>query len=120
MKIAVPTNSEKGLDDEIAKHFGRCPTYTFINEKGQITEIINNSGQHMGGIDSPPELIKKYGADVLLCRDIGPKAINLCKKLGIDVYVHDTQTVKEIFDMWQNKKIQKANLKDACKNHKKI
>ena len=32
MKIAVPTMGEKGLEESIADHFGRCPTYTILDE----------------------------------------------------------------------------------------
>ena len=61
MKIVIPTNTKKGLNDKIAEHFGRCLTYTFLNEKGELIKIINNSSEHMGGAGLPPELMKKHG-----------------------------------------------------------
>ena len=115
MKIVIPTNSKKGLDDKVADHFGRCLTYTFLNEKGEVIEIIENISAHGGGQGLPPELMKKYEADVLLCKDIGPKAIDLCKELGIDVYVHQSDTVKDIFELWQNNRLKPATAQDACK-----
>lgn len=118
MKIVVPTNTKKGLDDKIAEHFGRCLTYTFLNEKGEVIEIINNTSEHMGGTGLPPELMKKHNADVLLCKDLGPRAIDLCKELGIDVYVYQAETVKDIFELWQNKKLKKASVEDTCEKHK--
>ena len=117
MKLVIPTNSRKGLEDQVAEHFGRCSTYTFLNEKGQVIEIIDNASEHSGGVGLPPELMKKHGADILLCRGIGPRAINLCKELGIDVYVYQADTVKDIFGLWQDNKIKKADLKDACEQH---
>ncbi len=118
VKIVIPTNNKKGLDDKIAEHFGRCQTYTFLNEKGRIIEIIDNISAHGSGQGLPPELMKKYGANVLLCRDIGPRAINLCQELGIDVYVYQTETVKDIFKLWQDNKLKKASTEDACEDHK--
>mgnify|MGYP006287494803 CR=1 FL=1 len=119
MKLVIPTNSKKGLDDKIAEHFGRCLTYTFLNEKGEISEIIDNTSKHMSGKGLPPELMKKYGADILLCRDIGPNAINLCKDLGIDVYIYKTDKVKDIFQLWQNNQLKKASVENSCKEHEK-
>jgi len=119
MKIVIPTNNKKGLDDKVADHFGRCFTYTFLNEKGEVVEIIDNTSEHMGGIGLPPELMKKHGANILLCRDIGPRAINLCKDLGIDVYVYQANTVKEFFQFWQDSKLKKAGVEDACEQHKR-
>lgn len=118
MKIVVPTNGKKGLNDAVAEHFGRCNTYTFLDEKGNVIEIIDNTSEHMGGSGLPPELMKKHGANVLLCRGLGPRALNLCKELGIDVYVCQAETVKEIFELWKNKKIKKANSDDVCEEHR--
>ena len=118
MKIVVPTNDKKGLDDKVAEHFGRCPTYTFLNEKGELLEIIDNTSEHMGGKGLPPELMKKHGADILLCKDLGPRALALCSQLRIDVYVSEAETVREIFKMWKNNKIKKAGAEDICGEHK--
>lgn len=118
MRIVIPTNNEKGLEDEIAEHFGRCLTYTFLNEKGEVIEIIKNTSEHMSGKGLPPELMKEHGADILLCKDLGPRALNLCKDLGIKVYVSQVQTVKEIFDMWKNNEIKEATIEDICKDYK--
>ena len=118
MKIVIPTNNKKGLDDTVAEHFGRCLTYTFLNEKGEVTEIIDNTSEHMGGSGLPPELMKKHGADILLCKDLGPRALNLCQELEIEVYACQAETVKEIFEMWKNNKIKKAGAEDVCEEHK--
>jgi len=118
MKIVIPTDNKKGLDDKVAEHFGRCQTYTFIDEKGAVIEIIDNTTEHMGGTGLPPELMKKHGADILLCKELGPRALNLCEQLGIDVYVDQAETVREIFEMWKNNKIKKANAGDVCEQHK--
>jgi len=118
VKIVIPTNDKKGLEDTVAEHFGRCLTYTFLNEKGEVIEIINNTSEHMGGIGLPPELMKEHGANILLCRELGPRALNLCEQLGIDVYVCRVETVREIFEMWKNNEIKKAGAEDACEEHK--
>ena len=118
MKIVVPTDGKTGLKDKVANHFGRCQTYTFLDEKGEVIEIIKNTSEHMGGQGLPPELMKQHGADILLCHDLGSRAISLCEELGIDVYTCRAETVKEIFKMWENNKIEKAGMEDACEQHK--
>ncbi|MBN2111868.1 NifB/NifX family molybdenum-iron cluster-binding protein [Candidatus Woesearchaeota archaeon] len=118
MKIVIPTNDKKGINDKVALHFGRCKTYTFLDENGKIIEIIPNTSEHMGGEGLPPELMKKHGADILLCKDLGPRAITLCSQLGIDVYTSDAETVMEIFSLWKEKKLKKAGKDDACESHR--
>lgn len=117
--IVVPTNGNKGLDDFVAEHFGRCNTYTFLNENGEIIKIIENTSEHMGGFGLPPEIMKKHGANILLCKGLGPRALELCNQFRIDVYVYQADTVKEIFFFWKNKKIKKAGNEDVCEEHKK-
>ena len=117
MKIVIPTEDKEGLDSRVAEHFGRGNTYTFLDEKGKVIEIIDNTSEHMGGLGLPPELMKEHGADVLLCRGIGPRALNLCKQFEIDVYVCQAETVKEIFELWKNNKIKKAGFDDVCEEH---
>jgi predicted Fe-Mo cluster-binding NifX family protein len=118
MKLVIPTNDKKGLDDQIAEHFGRCPTYTFLNGEGEVIEIIDNTSEHMGGTGLPPELMKEHNANILLCRGIGPRALNLCEELGIEVYVCQAKTVREIFKMWDENKLKKAGAEDVCDEHK--
>ncbi|MDD4990481.1 MAG: NifB/NifX family molybdenum-iron cluster-binding protein [Candidatus Pacebacteria bacterium] len=118
MKIVIPTNNKEGLNDKVAEHFGRCLTYTFLDEQGEVLEIIENTSEHMGGIGLPPELMKKHGADILLCKDLGPRALILCRELRIDVYVSQAETVRDIFEVWKNGKIKKADTEDVCREHK--
>jgi predicted Fe-Mo cluster-binding NifX family protein len=117
MRIVIPTNGKKGLQEKVAEHFGRCPTYTFLDERGRIIKIIDNTSEHMGGLGLPPELMKKHEANILLCKGLGSRAIDLCNNLKIDVYVVQAETVEEMIDVWNNKKIKKATTEDSCKEH---
>jgi predicted Fe-Mo cluster-binding NifX family protein len=118
MKIVIPTDGQKGLNETVAQHFGRSLTYTFLNEKGEVIEIIKNTSEHMGGQGLPPELMRLHGASVLLCHDLGPKALNLCEEYGINVYTSQAEIVKDIFAMWRDDKLKKAGEGDACERHK--
>jgi len=118
MKIVIPTNGNEGLNDTVADHFGRCRTYTFLDENRKVIEIIDNTSEHMGGSGLPPELMKKHGANVLLCKGLGPRALNLCKEFGIEVHVCKVETVKDIFEMWKYKKTKKADVEDVCEEHR--
>ncbi|MFA5249883.1 MAG: NifB/NifX family molybdenum-iron cluster-binding protein [Parachlamydiales bacterium] len=116
-RIAVPSDGQKGLKENVAEHFGRCPFYTILDENGFILEFLKNASAHMGGTGLPPEFLKENNIEVLLCQGIGPKAISLCKSLGIDVYISQTATVEEIFQFWKNKTLKKAGLQDGCEDH---
>lgn len=117
MKIVIPTSDKKGLEATTAEHFGRCSTYTFLNEEGKILEVIENTSEHMGGTGLPPELMKKNGADILLCKGLGLRALELCQQLGINVYISDEESVEDVFKDWKNGSAKKAGMDDACDHH---
>lgn len=118
MKIVIPTDGEKGLDECVSTHFGRCETFTFLDENGKLLRIIDNTSEHMGGTGVPPELMKQHGANVLLCKGLGSRALEMCSEFEIDVYVCQAKTVKEIFEKWKYGNLDKANSEDACKEHR--
>ena len=118
LRIAVPTEGKGGLESRVSDHFGRCETYTLLDEGGNVIEVIENTSRHMGGSGLPPELIKKHSVDVLLCKGIGHKAISMFEQLGIDVYVCQAETVGDIFNLWKNKQLGKAGPGDACKSER--
>lgn len=118
MRIAVPTDGEGGLNCLVAVHFGRCPTYTFLDGDGSLVEVVANTSEHMGGSGMPPELLKKHGADALLCRDLGPRALAMCGELGIGVYLCGAETVKGMFEAWKRGKAKKAGSGDVCGEHR--
>jgi len=119
MRIAIPTEGKGSLDDLLSDHFGRCKTFTIVDENGNFIEGIDNIGTHMGGSLLPPEILKKHDVDVLLCRDLGIKALNLFNNFGIKVCTGDAKTARDIFEQWKSNKITDANVNDVCKGHER-
>ena len=115
MIIAIPTNGHQGLKEQVAEHFGRCYTYTLIDENGKLLKIIDNTSEHMGGYGLPPELLKAQNVDVLLCKGLGSRALDWFERYGIKVYICNSDTVKEIYQEWKHGKPKKADSKDACR-----
>lgn len=116
MRIAIPSLGKKGLDEASAVHFGRCDTYTILNEEGNLIEIIENNSSHTNGTLLPPDFLKENKIDILLCLSLGRKALEMCTNLGIDVYICSSSTVKDIFNEWKSNLSKKATLDDACKH----
>lgn len=117
MKICIPTNGEKGLSDLVGEHFGRVPTYTIINLNTNEVKVILNTSEHMGGIGHPPELMAKEGVQIMVCRGLGRRAINMFRDLGIDVYIGASGTVRNAVEAFKQNKLQKAGINDACGRH---
>ncbi len=114
----IPTDGKRGIDENVALHFGRCQTYTILDGDGNILAVIDNTSEHMGGKGLPPEIMKANGADILICRDIGPKALNMCGEMGIEVFLADSDTVREAYGAWRSGEAKKATVGEGCRMHK--
>lgn len=114
MKIAIPTNDKK----TVADHFGRCQLYLCFDETGNSLKEIENTSEHMGGKGLPPQLLKDNDVDVLLCKDLGPYAISLCKNNNIKVYKHpEAKSIDSLFKLWQSNKLKETTIGEGCESH---
>ena len=117
MKVCIPTNSERGLDDTVGEHFGRVPTYTIVDLESEDVKVIPNTSNHMGGTRNPPEVLVEYGVNVMICQGLGRRAITMFNDFGIDVYIGASGTVKDAIEAYKNGQLTKASETDACGQH---
>jgi predicted Fe-Mo cluster-binding NifX family protein len=117
MKICVPTMGDNGLDDVVGEHFGRVPTYTIVDLDTNEVKVVPNTSEHLGGVGHPPEIMAREGVDVLLCRGLGRRAITMFNEACIAVYVGASGTVKDAINAFQQGRLHKASIDDACGQH---
>ncbi|MCD6447904.1 MAG: NifB/NifX family molybdenum-iron cluster-binding protein [Thermoplasmata archaeon] len=113
MKVAFPTNGYKGLDDEIAEHFGRAPTYTIVDTDGGV-KVVENTSEHMGGEGYPPEILAREGVSVLICSGIGRKALSMFQGYKIKVYIAGRRKVREALQDFMDGLLKEACIDDGC------
>jgi len=118
MKVCLPTMGMDGLNDMVAQHFGRAPTYTVVDIETNTIETIANTGEHMGGTGLPPEFIAEAGAHIMLCSGLGPVAVRMFEEFGIDVFVGASGTVRDAIAAWQSGLLEEATNENACKEHR--
>jgi predicted Fe-Mo cluster-binding NifX family protein len=116
--LCIPTLGPGGLDDFVSDHFGRAPTFTVVDLANNAVTVVENSGEHFGGMGVVPDLIAEAGADILLCSGLGPRAISMLEQLGIVVYVGACGTVREALSDFQAGRLREATEDTACKNHR--
>lgn len=114
MKVAMPTDGERGLEENIAQHFGRSPTFTIYDTEKEDVNVIENQSKHRGGKGNPPELLAEEDVDVMICSNLGRKAVNLFEDLGIHVYCGAGGTVQEAIEAWENDELEEATVAEAC------
>lgn len=80
-KIAIPTSEGK-----LSAHFGKAPEITFITiEEGKITgQEVLKAPEHEHG--AMPRFMAKNGATDVLCGCLGAGAMDLVKRLGMNLH----------------------------------
>lgn len=85
-------------------HFGKTPYFTFIKfENGEIKEInvIESSGKHKGGSKTPAEIIMDSKVNVLICGNLGSKAIFMLRNNEIEVFSGASGKVRDVIKEWK-------------------
>ncbi len=118
MKIGVPVIEKNGYNAAIGEHFGRVPYFAIVDIEQNNVQFIENTSEHRGGRGLPPELLRNHDVDVMVCKNLGRKAIHLFEQFGVEVYVGATGTVKDAVEKFANDQLQEATDKNACREHK--
>lgn len=115
-QICIPTIEKEGLNSNISLHFGKTPYFAFLKEKnGEIEDInfIESKGKHMGGSLTPAEIILNSDANILICGNLGSKAVNMLQKNNVKVFSGANGSVKDIFEQWKSGNLDMAD-KNSC------
>jgi predicted Fe-Mo cluster-binding NifX family protein len=112
MKIAVSSMGED-LGSDIDPRFGRCGQFLLVETDSREFEVVNNDGKNsVGGAGiAAAQLIADNGAEAVITGDVGPNAILLLKKSGIEVFTGADGTVGEALDKFLQGRL--ADAKDA-------
>jgi len=108
MRVCVPTLDDGQFDADVSDHFGRAPNFTVYDTEVGTLEVHENDGKHHGGKESPPEIIASTGADVLVCGNLGQKAVERFDVMDIDVYRGASGTVEDAVEQFQADELDEA------------
>lgn len=115
--VCVPSLDQGGLKGNISQHLGKTPYFVLIkweNDQIENFQILESKAKHVGGNMTPGEFIAGSEAKTLLCGNLGPKAVQMLQRAGIEVYVGASGTVIEALQSWAEGKLKLANVDTAC------
>ncbi len=117
MRISVSANDNRGLESEIAQHFGRCPYYIFIDITGdqiEAVEVLPNPYYKNHTPQAVPAFIHEQGTDVMIAGGMGRRAIALFEQYQIQPYTGAVGTVRRALEQFHGGTLMEA---EACKDH---
>jgi len=120
VKIAFASEENNGLDSRLSHHFGRCPYYVFVeveDDRIKSVEVKDNPyfNSHVPG--AVPQFIASEGANVIIAGGMGPRAIDLFKRLNVQPVTGVTGKVRDAL-----KDYLAGNLRgtEPCDDHKYV
>jgi predicted Fe-Mo cluster-binding NifX family protein len=115
MKITIPTTNNIGLESCVSDHFGRSPFLTTLDTSTEEIHSQVNRGHHFGGTVRPAAAAADAAPDVIICPNLGQKAVMFFHERGIEVFVGATGTVREVLQAYQDGKLQRATAASSCR-----
>ncbi len=103
MKVAVSSKS-RGLESSASPVFGRCSYFVIAEIKNDkivnTNSIENHSRRRRGGAGiTAAELVGNQKVNAVITINIGPKAYDVLKRLGIKIYSGESGTVKKNIEL---------------------
>ena len=117
IRLAIPADSEAGLQAQRSGHFGKCAYYTLIDIKDQqIQKVVamQNGGHVEGGCSVPVILLNANHVNKLIVAGIGGRPLQGFREIGIEVYAGVGQTVQETVDLFLNDQLSPVSNDQVC------
>jgi predicted Fe-Mo cluster-binding NifX family protein len=116
-RLCIPSAGPGGLDDVVGEHFGRVPTFTLVDADTGEVEVLDNTSEHMGGAGLPADLLVRAGAEVVLCKGLGRRAIQMLSDAGVSVCTGVSGPIGDAVSVWKGGGLPEAGESDACARH---
>jgi predicted Fe-Mo cluster-binding NifX family protein len=111
MKIVIPTNGKRGLEDTVAEHFGRAKNFLIYNTETKNFEIHPNP-ETGGGTEFPPDFLHRQKVIAVIVFSLGPMAFEKFKKYDIKMYKADKGTLTENLEKFKENQLKNLSPED--------
>jgi len=111
MRIAIPSQDERGLNSRIAEHFGRAPYYTFVDvdlEKKEINNVevvkVPFESHDPGDL---PLFVKEHDGELVMAYGMGHRAQEFFNYMRIKVLTGVSGRIGEVIETFLRGEIHK-------------
>jgi len=109
-KIVVATQNG-GLEDQVSRVFGRCPTYTIVNtENGKIknSKVVQNqyaNAMSGAGIQAAG-FVTNEGAEAVISGNFGPNVASVLNQSGVKMVSASGLSAREAVEKYLDKELE--------------
>ncbi|MDX2448211.1 MAG: NifB/NifX family molybdenum-iron cluster-binding protein [Desulfobacterales bacterium] len=121
MKIAFPTQENKGLDSAVYSHFGSAPVFVVVDaESGELEILDNQDLGHEHGNCQPLAALGGTPVDAVVVGGIGGGALKKLADAGVKTYRAVEGTVSENLSLIKTDKLPLFAMDQTCQGHQGI
>lgn len=121
MKLAVPSETDLGLESVRSGHFGHTPYFTIVTiEDGEIkgVEAVKNADHDEVGCGGVIEYAHGLGIDAILTAGMGMPPFMRFTEYGVKVYLeHETPLVGDVVKKFIAGEVSLMTMENACSHH---
>ena len=118
MKIAFPTQEDRGLASVVYGHFGSAPWFVLVDSEQQAPAVIKNTDQHhTHGQCQPLKALDGHPVDAVVVGGIGGGALQKLKAAGVKVYRAVDGSVDENMQLIQSGRLPEFSMLQTCIGH---
>lgn len=107
MRVVVSSNGSD-LNAPVSPVFGRCPAYVIVDSDTLEFEALANpamSAPGGAGIQAA-QMVANQGAQAVITGNVGPNAFNVLASAGIQIYLAQGGTVREVVEAFKAGQLQ--------------
>ena len=118
MKIAFPTQDNKGMNSPVFGHFGSAPYFIIVDSHTITFESVDNPDmRHQHGQCQPLKAMSGKIVDAVVVGGIGAGALQKLSGAGIKIYRAVEGSVSENFELIKSGVLPLFTLDQTCAGH---
>jgi predicted Fe-Mo cluster-binding NifX family protein len=111
MRIAIPTDDKKKLEDTVSEHFGKASKFLIYDTETESFKIFPNP-EVTGGKEFPPDFLYRQGIKAVIVFGLGEIAYKKFKNYNIKMYKAILGTIAANLQRFEDDKLQELKEED--------
>lgn len=120
MQIAIPSETDQGLESIRSGHFGHCPYFTIVTiDDGAITDVrsVRNVDHDQHGCGGVIEYTLTLGIDAILTAGMGMPPFTAFSRNGVRVFIDGTTPkVGDVVQLFLAGDVAEMSADQACRH----
>jgi predicted Fe-Mo cluster-binding NifX family protein len=118
MRICIPTGTTEGADSMVYDHFGSAPFFVIYDTAADSCHSVANiNDHHQHGRCMPLAALANEKIDVVICKGMGARAVQILNERNIRAYAGEGATVRELLANFKKGLCQELDSNNSCQDH---